>query len=311
MKAADDRTRAVRSRRLRDAFIDTATGFGRLLPKGRTTIFRLAHWAVGQPSKIIGTVDHQRFCVDVKDEGISLRAYLMDAWEPEVSRVMCMLLKPGSTFVDVGANKGYFCLLAAKRVLPNGRVISYEPHPGNATDIDTTIEENGYRHWTNRAVAASSEVGAVKFYTPGWADGMSGWGSIHRPCDSFIEVQRVLLADDLAAQQIQLVDLLKIDVEGHEIQVLEGASAWLATGRISNLLVEVHLTELESAGISRLFELMSSFRYHPYTTVEGKKSLRDATLCNLLRPVTCSEIQMIEKSPRNRPHVVWSKETIA
>src|SRR5262245_39952832 len=98
----------------------------RTLPKGRTTCYRIARMLTGSPERILGTVDNQWFSVDTHDTQIAVNTYLYDVWEPSVSALWLSLLRPGMCVIDIGANKGYFSLLAAKRVLPRGRVFSYE-----------------------------------------------------------------------------------------------------------------------------------------------------------------------------------------
>jgi FkbM family methyltransferase len=281
----------VSQRGFKDTLIDATVRMARHLPRGRTSLFRFAHQLVGSPKRLIGTVDQQWFCVDVSDEGIALQIYLWDRWEPDVTDLILALLGPGRTFVDVGANKGYFSLLAAKSVLPNGRVVSYEPHPANADDIEITIAENDHLHWVNRRFAASSEHGTIRLYTPGWDAGMSGWASIHRPCDSFIDVNTAKLSTDLKELKIETVDLMKIDVEGHEVEVVKGVSELLAEGRVSNLLIEVHLMELQPTGIDQLFQQLRCYNYHSYlltNSIRGNSKHHSENALQNLRPVTCN-----------------------
>jgi FkbM family methyltransferase len=299
---------SMESRRVQDIFIHSVVAIGRYLPKGRTSLFRVAHRIAGSPPRVMGNFDSQGFCVDVADEGIALQAYLWDRWEPDVTRLILGLLRPGSTFIDVGANKGIFSLLAAKRVLPQGRVISYEPHPRNADDIDCTIELNQHVHWTNRRVAVSSSEGQIKLFTPGWEEGMSGWGSIHRPSSSFIVVDKVALSSDLTALGIEHVDVLKIDIEGHEVEALKGAEAMFSEQRVDKVLVEVHLSELQHDGIKQLFDFFDAHRYQPRMLMEdGDSNLKINSLSESLIPVSCEDIASIPPSPRARPHVMWER----
>lgn len=64
-------------------------------------------------------------------------------YEPEKTHELCSLLRPGMTFIDVGANKGDFTLLAAKCVGETGRVIAFEPAPENCKWIRESIAANG------------------------------------------------------------------------------------------------------------------------------------------------------------------------
>ena len=78
------------------------------------------------------------------DESHVTAAMARSEYEPRKLEVMERLLKPGMTFVDVGANLGYFTLLAAKLVGPEGRVIAFEPHPDNTRRLRISIAANDY-----------------------------------------------------------------------------------------------------------------------------------------------------------------------
>ena len=135
------------------------------------------------------------------------------------------LLWPGMTVIDVGANKGYFSLLAAKRVLPGGRVISYEPAPRNFSDIQVTIDSNSYHHWTVRPCAVSSAPGEAELFLTGVESG-SGWGSLRQPKSdqvARVKVPLVTLATEMESLGVEHIDLLKMDIEGHELEALRGA----------------------------------------------------------------------------------------
>src|SRR5690606_13939377 len=203
----------------RDSLLDTLTSAARLLPRGRTTAHRACWRALGAPSRFVGRVDGQFFCVDARDTDISTTIYLRQEWEPPSTAVWKALLAPGQVVVDVGANKGWFSLLAARRVMPGGCVISYEPLPRNVADIEVTSAANQHRHWQVRAVAASDHPGVAQLVSPR-DDSGTGWGSLQRQVDSgdnvVVDVEVVTLAEDLASLGVDRVDLLKMDIEGHE-----------------------------------------------------------------------------------------------
>ncbi len=247
----------------RSKVLDRLTAATRWLPKGRTTAHRAIWRILGAPPRFVGTVDGQRFAVDTSDRNIATNIYLWQEWEPPSTAIWLALLAPGQVVVDVGANKGWFSLLAAKRVLPGGRVISYEPLPGNVADLQSTSEINGHSHWTVRPVAASDRAGVAQLQTPKSADG-SGWGSLETKDDRdlvTIDVPLVELATDLAEQGIERVDLLKMDIEGHEHAALKGLLPLLRAGKVGHLLVEIHLSYLGRERFGALMEMMAGTGY--------------------------------------------------
>lgn len=248
----------------RDSLLDTLTSAARLLPRGRTTAHRACWRALGAPSRFVGRVDGQFFCVDARDTDISTTIYLRQEWEPPSTAVWKALLAPGQVVVDVGANKGWFSLLAARRVMPGGRVISYEPLPRNVADIEVTSAANQHRHWQVRAVAASDHPGVAQLVSPR-DDSGTGWGSLQRQVDSgdnvVVDVEVVTLAEDLASLGVDRVDLLKMDIEGHELAALTGLLPMLRERRVTHMLVEIHKKHLGKEGVDRLIEMVIGCGY--------------------------------------------------
>lgn len=144
------------------------------------------------------------------------------SYEPHVSRVMGKLLASGKTFVDVGANIGYFSLLAAARVGPAGRVIAFEPNPANVELLRQSTAANGFERIIDvRAAAVAEEAGTLLFST----SGVDSNGQIVSPARSAAgsdlpSVEAVTLDDALA--DCGRVDVIKIDVEGAEGRVWRG-----------------------------------------------------------------------------------------
>lgn len=248
---------------VRDRLLDSATSVFRLLPKGRTTAHRALWRVLGAPDTFVGHVQGARFAVDALDTDISTTIYLWQEWEPPASAVWLALLRPGQVVVDVGANKGWFSLLAAKAVGPAGRVISYEPLPRNVRDLERTAQENGWTWMTVRGVGLSGSSGTANLVSPAEESG-SGWGSFEKPLGDqqvSLTVETVTLDEELDRLGIATVDLLKMDIEGHEYEALRGARSALAAGRIKRLLVEVHAKHLGPERTAAIHDNMARAGY--------------------------------------------------
>jgi FkbM family methyltransferase len=160
----------------------------------------------------------------------------------ETAKVVALerLLKPGMTFVDAGSNKGDFALIAARVMGDRGRVFAFEPAPDNARWIRASIELNGYRSVSLHELALSDVEGRAQLFLREW----SGWHSLIRrrrpvPQES-VEVETRTLDSVLAETGDPHVDVMKIDVEGLELQVLRGAERTLADPRLFAVFVEFH-----------------------------------------------------------------------
>jgi FkbM family methyltransferase len=138
------------------------------------------------------------------------------------------LLAPGMHAADVGANIGYYLLLIESAVGPAGRVTCFEPDAENLRELRRNLEANRLSNVEVVAAAVGARDGAVSLRA-----GLNAAVAAAHPGAPTVPLVR--LDSALPAR----VDFLKIDVEGYEGQVLEGARRLLSTDR-PNLFLEVH-----------------------------------------------------------------------
>jgi FkbM family methyltransferase len=197
--------------------------------------------------------DHGRTRVAQLSWGLPLEVYERDAigfsivaggvFDPCVTEALHRLIDPGETVADVGANIGYISSLAAARVGLGGRVLSFEPHP-RAFEL---LGRNAAR-WREagaigevelRQVALSDAAGEGTLVSPAF-EANTGLGSLDadqstaESSDTF-EVPLARLDETAGADA---VSVMKIDVEGHEADVLRGASGLLSGGPIRDIVFE-------------------------------------------------------------------------
>jgi FkbM family methyltransferase len=157
-------------------------------------------------------------------------------YEPPTARLIAALLRPGDFFVDVGANIGYFTLLAARCVGPAGRVIAFEPSPRTREELAGNIALNAASNVLIGAEALSDCEGEATFYEgPEDHCGISSLRSI-RDATRLVRVRTARLDDLLTPGR--RVGLVKIDVEGAEARVVEGMIGRLESDR-PDLIIEV------------------------------------------------------------------------
>jgi FkbM family methyltransferase len=139
----------------------------------------------------------------------------------------------GDTFVDVGAFIGLYTVAAAKRIGPAGKVIAFEPDPANAAALQVHLRLNEVSDRVDIIQAAATDHGGSVAF-----NGTGGCESHVDPASVGKRVKAMRL-DDVSEQR---VDLLKIDVEGHEEAVLRGAAKLLRDPKRAPGLVyvEVH-----------------------------------------------------------------------
>jgi FkbM family methyltransferase len=165
-------------------------------------------------------------------------AWLSGRVEPEVQAALVQHLRAGATFVDVGASIGFFTLLAARLVGPEGFVVAFEPQSAAVSSIRRNVVLNGF--FTVKIVEA-----AVSAKT-----GQAGLRAVGKATAHLVPNARdaapveVTTLDDHFAQQPRGPVVVKIDVEGHEREVLAGMTRLLGESS-PVLIVETHGTAEE------------------------------------------------------------------
>jgi len=192
---------------------------------------------------------------------------------PLLEQLICGL-HGSATFVDCGANCGFYSALASSVLGESGMVISIEPSPREYKRLLYARESNASTcQWitTNCALGPTEGVAAIDA-----GIGHTGMNQIARKVPSevskqrsnkvipvFIErLDRILEA---ATHERPTIDLIKIDVEGYELQVVRGLIAHLQTRRVSKLVIEITDRFLRLNGDSKemLFDFMKVHGYFP------------------------------------------------
>jgi FkbM family methyltransferase len=189
-------------------------------------------------------------------DGNVLELLLLRFARPALAPVLDAALSPGSVFADVGANLGLYTLWAARIVGPSGRVHAFEPVPDVRERLARNVALNGFDNVRITGAGVGAEPGRVTLYRQ---PGASGLTSRYMPGQGpAIEVPVTTLdAEFLPADRSPA--LVKIDVEGMELDVLRGARR-LLTADVSPLVVlEANALCFAAAGI-RYAELRTFLR---------------------------------------------------
>ncbi len=186
----------------------------------------------GRPSERVQTSAGFVIHVDPSDYAVGHTIALTGTYEPEVSAAVRSLLAPGATFVDVGANTGWFSMLAASVVGPSGRVLAVEPNPANTELLRRSAEDNRFANVEVFTVALAEKPGMVALET----DGSNGRiipldGPPTTPVRASYVVGATTLDSLLADAGVEHLDAMKLDVEGAEPLVLAGAAGAIANHR--------------------------------------------------------------------------------
>jgi FkbM family methyltransferase len=160
--------------------------------------------------------------------GLSNPDYALGTNELPVQQALASCLKPGDTFYDIGANVGFFTVIGAKLVGASGRVYAFEPVRENVAIIQRNIKLNNFHNVTVLEKAVSSSTGQGELLLAEYAGGHTLLTAGTPPDVRGVMRVDLVAIDDLVAQQtLPPPDVVKIDVEGAELDVLHGMSQTL------------------------------------------------------------------------------------
>ncbi|HKP61994.1 MAG TPA: FkbM family methyltransferase [Polyangiales bacterium] len=208
------------------------------------------------------TTDAGKFYVDpVSGFGALLT---QGSYEPGLVVAMWSLLEPGGCFVDVGANEGYFSVIASKLVGASGRVLAIEPQQRLRSVLDTNFELNRVTNVEIVDVAVSDHRGSATLHlSPDTNTGSTALqqSTSYRTAQSTIET--VTLEELLASRGIERVDLLKMDVEGFEYEAILGSPELFRRHVVRAIAIELHPRALVTRNHS-CEEILAFLKGHGY-----------------------------------------------
>jgi len=158
-----------------------------------------------------------RIYIDLMDCGVS-RHVLFSTYESKETDIIREHLKPGSVFIDIGANIGWYTIQASHWVGEKGVVIAFEPRPSTFQYLLKSIQENGLSNVRLFNIALSNAPGTGNLMK---VEGQRNTGGSYLGTGKGIEVPLQTL--DQLSENLDRLDMIKMDVEGWEPMVIEGA----------------------------------------------------------------------------------------
>jgi FkbM family methyltransferase len=189
-------------------------------------------------------------------------------YDPIETAFLRTLLKPGDVVVDVGANVGYYSLLAAEAVGSRGHVYAFEPIAHVYATLIENVLGNKLTNVTAHQLAMASSTEPVDMFVRENA-GSHGWSSIvpsERYVNQRVQVPATTLDEYVRSRGLHEVAAIKMDIEGAEPRALMGGACLLAREDAPNLICEINPYLLDRAGSSAtgLRRLIASYGYTLY-----------------------------------------------
>jgi FkbM family methyltransferase len=198
--------------------------------------------------------------------GAGEHGYWLGSYEMNKRLAFERLIPPGAVTYDIGANVGYFSLLAARLAGPEGQVYAFEPLPRNIDYLKKHVAINAIENIEVVEAAVSAQSGEAHFDL-GASSAMG-----HLAESGGITVRMVSLDEMLAAGELRPPDYMKVDVEGAEYEALKGAQELLAQHK-PILFLDTHQREAHLPTIELLKKLGYTFEILDGKSLTATKEL--------------------------------------
>ena len=242
---------------------------------------KLAHfapkWLILAPTKtgVIQLKDEIKLWIDpVNDDGVERSLYYTGSYETGTLAFIKNNLKKGDCFVDVGANIGLMSIVASKVVGSQGKIFSFEPHPNTVKILRFNVNLNSINNIEVLEKGVSSRSGEAKIYDR-W-DVNRGGASLLSSSSKQKSHDIQIVSLDEVFENID-VNMLKIDIEGFELEALKGAENLLSSQTPPILIVECteeteHKNYSREALYSYLKETNRKYRFYKLKGSKSRKS---------------------------------------
>lgn len=262
-------------------------GYGRFRPVG--AIYRyLARRLIPEEKRLV-YVNGYKMLVHMEKykgiDGIAQQLVFQGTYEKYTTVLFQRFVGEGMNVIDIGANIGYYTLLAAKLIGEKGKVFAFEPEPRNYALLLRNVELNGYKNVIPQQKAVSNKAGKVKLFLDRLEPGAHSLYKVRQSAKEAIVVDAVSLDDFFKGKEFP-INVIKIDVEGAEMTVLLGMSRIVKNSNNLKIFTEFWPPGLQGSGFSaqeywdKLVE--SGFKYI-YLINEQKQRLEPADFASMMR----------------------------
>jgi FkbM family methyltransferase len=208
------------------------------------------------------------------DEGIQLSIYALGAFERSTGAVLRRLAMPGAQVIDIGANVGAHALPLARQVGPSGRVIAVEPTDHAFARLSRNLALNAGLETTLKPVQAALVAPGAdapsRIFASWPLDPSDQEHPVHKGRRHAARGTAAMTLDALVeAERLPRIDLIKMDVDGHEVGVLAGGTESLSRWR-PPIVLELSPHQLRDAGAS-LAALVSALRCLGYVLTDTRR----------------------------------------
>jgi len=233
------------------------TGIGRFRLIGSIYSYLASALTIPEDKRLLSVNGYEMFLHAGKYKGIDgIAQHLLftGTYEPYTTFLFKQLVKEGMTVVDIGANIGYFTLLAASLVGAKGRVFAFEPEPTNYALLIKNIEINGYKNVVPLQKAVSNETGKTEFFVDTITSGEHSLfkTAVEREIKSSSEpiIVDVVSLDAFFKDKECPINVIKMDIQGAEMMALWGMIKTIGNNKDLKIFTEFWPYGLQQSGVS-------------------------------------------------------------
>lgn len=209
------------------------------------------------------------------DDYVGRSIFYFGDLDPKISWILQKVLKPGDIMLDIGSNYGLVALHAAQLVGPQGIIHAFEPQQTLAKLIAESASLNHFKNICIHPIGLSSSDKKATIFIPEGNRGMGSIGRQHAQSNS-TEIELKSASHYLDHLNLGRVKLIKIDVEGHELEIFKGSQLWLARNKPEAIIFENNSSGPNSHQVLNLLQEQN------YSFFGLSKSLTNVSL----RPIT-------------------------
>lgn len=211
--------------------------------------------------KIIKVNDYQMKIIP-NDKGISSELMIYGNHEPLTTQIISKELDKGMNCLDIGSNIGYYALLESKKIGQLGKVWAIEPSPENFSTLIDNIKLQNNENIKAFNFAIGDKNGEIEFII----SKKSNWSKIKEekdhiePGDKIIKVPLKTLDSFSEESNFEKIDLLRMDVEGYENKIIEGATQFLRKFK-PKIMIEIHKKIMGINETKKMLEKLKEINY--------------------------------------------------
>jgi FkbM family methyltransferase len=256
---------------------------------------------IGNNRVLVKTIWGRQLIVHSDDLSLSSDLILNGSFDINLTNYLLKNLKPGQTFFDIGANLGYFTVLAAQIVGRNGRVISYEPNPG----MYRLLQDNIGMNWMGEIITAISKAAyhredslTFKVYDK-FHDCSSLYDRGEKWFNDYHENYKEITIEaeplDRHFDSIDRIHLVKIDVEGAEHDVFKGFERFINSKKVDSIVFEWNQPMLGKSA-QKLFDYLNELKAQRrllFFTIDGRGDKQVLPLDQLINIEFITNVVMV------------------